>query len=126
MDKNKSIKVLLIEDEATLSAMYQAKFKREGLSVVAATDGEDGLVKAKQDNFDIILIDIIMPKLDGFSVLKELRTWPQYRLTPMVLLTNLGQEEDIKKGQALGATDYMVKASHTPVQVVEKIRELMK
>lgn len=119
------IKVLLMEDEVMLSTMYQTKFKREGLDVAAASDGEEGIAKAKTQKFDIVLVDIIMPKLDGFAVLKALRATPEYKTTPIIMLTNLGQEEDIKKGQALGATDYMVKANFTPTQVLEKIKQVL-
>lgn len=126
MTDGQPIKVLLMEDEVMLSTMYQTKFKREGLDVVTAPDGEEGLAKAKAQIFDIVLVDIIMPKLDGFAVLKALRATAEYKTTPIVMLSNLGQEEDIKKGQALGATDYMVKASFTPTQVLEKIRSILK
>jgi len=124
MTDQKPIKILLLEDETMLSSMYQTKFKNEGLEVETAPDGEEGLVKAKAGQFDIVLVDIIMPKLDGFAVLKELRALPQYKTTPIVLLTNLGQEEDQKKGESLGATDYLVKANFTPSQVAEKIKAL--
>lgn len=125
MPEVKTIKVLLIEDEAMLAAMYETKFKKEGFAVAVANDGEAGLAIAKGDVFDIILVDIIMPKLDGFAVLKALRALAQYKTTPVVLLTNLGQEEDKKKGQALGATDYLVKANFTPSQVAAKVKELI-
>ncbi|OGY91684.1 MAG: hypothetical protein A3H70_01455 [Candidatus Komeilibacteria bacterium RIFCSPLOWO2_02_FULL_48_11] len=125
MPDQKPIKILLMEDETMLSSMYQTKFKNEGLVVATAPDGEAGLAKAKAEQFDIVLVDIIMPKLDGFAALKELRSLEQYKTTPIILLTNLGQEEDIKKGQSLGATDYLVKANFTPSQVAAKIKEIL-
>lgn len=125
MADQKSIKILLVEDETMLASMYETKFKNEGLDITVAHDGEEGLAKAKAGQFDIFLVDIIMPKLDGFAVLKELRGLPQYKKTPIILLTNLGQEEDMKKGQSLGATDYLVKANFTPSQVAAKIREIL-
>lgn len=109
-----------------LASMYKTKFEKEGLSVDVAADGEAGLVMAKQQSYGIILVDIIMPKLDGFATLKQLRELPQYANTPIMMLTNLGQEEDIAKGKALGATDYLVKANFTPSQVLEKIASLTK
>ncbi len=109
-----------------LAAMYETKFKKEGFAIAVAPDGEAGLAKAKSEAFDIVLVDVIMPKLDGFAVLKALRALPSYRTAPIVLLTNLGQEEDMKKGQALGATDYLVKANFTPTQVAAKVKELIK
>lgn len=118
-------KILLMEDEAMLATMYESKFKRDGFSIAVAHDGEEGLTKAKSENFDVVLVDIIMPKLDGFAVLKALRALPQYKTTPIILLTNLGQEEDIKKGQELGATDYLIKANFTPSQITTKLKEIL-
>lgn len=109
-----------------LASMYETKFKKEGLPLDVAMDGEDGLTKAKAGAYQIILVDIIMPKLDGFAVLKELRALPQYQTIPIILLTNLSQEEDMKKGKDLGATDYWVKAILTPGQIVENVKKLIK
>ena len=120
-----SEKILLIEDEAMLSSMYQAKFAKEGIEIEVAGDGEEGLKKAKEGAYKAVLVDIIMPKLDGFAVIKELRADPNYKDTPIILLTNLGQEEDVKKGKDLGASDYLVKANFTPSQVVKKIQEII-
>jgi len=105
-----------------LASMYKTKFEREGFEIVVAGDGEEGLEQAKAASFDVVLIDIIMPKLDGFAVLKQLRLLDAYKDVPILMLTNLGQEEDVEKGKALGATDYLVKANFTPSQVLEKIR----
>ena len=115
-------KILLIEDEEMLASMYSTKFKKEGFEIEVALNGEEGLKKAKENKFDIVLVDIIMPKLDGFAVLKELRTMEEYKEIPIFMLTNLGQDEDMEKGKKLGATDYLVKANFTPSQVLEKIK----
>lgn len=117
-------KILLIEDEEMLAAMYKTKFEKEGLAISVAPDGEAALSMAEEQTFDIILLDIIMPKLDGFAVLKKLREMPQYRTIPILMLTNLGQEEDIAKSIALGATDYLIKANFTPSQVLQKIASI--
>lgn len=122
---DESKKILLMEDEEMLATMYESKFKRDGFDITVAHDGEDGLAKAQAANFDVVLVDIIMPKLDGFAVLKALRALPQYKITPIIMLTNLGQEEDIKKGQELGATDYLIKANFTPSQVTAKLNEVL-
>ena len=116
------LKILLIEDEEMLATMYSTKFKKEDFGIEVALNGEDGLIKAKENKFDIILVDIIMPKLDGFAVLKELRTMEEYKEIPIFMLTNLGQDEDMEKGKKLGATDYLIKANFTPSQVLEKIK----
>lgn len=119
------IHVLIVEDEKMLADMYATKFAMEGFESSQANDGQAGLDAATAMPPDIILLDIIMPKLDGFTVLKQLRAQPQTEKTPVILLTNLGQDEDIKKGKELGATDYFVKANHTPAEVVTKVKEVL-
>ncbi len=124
---DKKFTILLIEDEEMLSDMYETKFVKDGYQVKKALDGEQGLTMASEGvKPDIILLDIIMPKLDGFSVLKNLKENPSTKNIPVILLTNLGQDEDIKKGQELGSAGYLVKANLTPAQVVEKIKEVLK
>ena len=118
-------KILLVEDEKMLADMYVAKFSKEGLSVLKAEDGARGLELARKHKPDVVLLDIILPKLDGFAVLKELRKHPDTSDTHILLLTNLGQEEDVKKGQKLGADDYFIKANHTPGEIVEKVKYLL-
>ncbi|MBI2050486.1 MAG: response regulator [Parcubacteria group bacterium] len=117
-------KILLIEDEEMLATMYKTKFEKEGMEIDVASDGEAGLAMAQAQTYGVVLVDIIMPKLDGFSVLKKLREMPQYQATPIIMLTNLGQEEDIAKGKQFGATDYLIKANFTPGQVLEKIQSV--
>lgn len=123
--KNKT-KVLIVEDEKMLADMYTTKFSMEGYEAANAADGLAGLAKAKAMKPDIILLDVIMPKLDGFGALKEIRQDPVLKAIPVILLTNLGQDEDIKKGKQLGATDYFVKANHTPAEVVAKVQSVLK
>jgi DNA-binding response OmpR family regulator len=116
-------KVLVIEDEKMLSEMYKTKFEMEGFEVFQAFDGKEGLDKAKAEKPDIILLDIILPKLDGFLVLKEIKSDAVFKKTPVLLLTNLGQDDDIKKGKSLGADGYFVKANHSPAEIVAQVRQ---
>lgn len=118
-------KILLAEDEKMIADMYSTKFTLEGYEVVTAHDGVQALAMAKSENPDIILLDIIMPKLDGFAALKSIREDAALKSTPVILLTNLGQEDDIKKGKELGADDYFVKANHPPQEIVEKVTALL-
>lgn len=118
-------KILVVEDEKMLAEMYATKFSMEGFEVEKAYDGGDGLAKARAVKPDVILLDIIMPRIDGFAVLKELRHDPRFKDTPIILLTNLGQDDDIKKGKELGADDYFVKSNHTPADVVNKIQAVL-
>ena len=119
-------KILLIEDDEMLSTLYAEKFKREGYEVATANNGVDGLKLAEEHKPNVILLDIIMPKMDGFMVLKKLRKNGATKDISVILLTNLGQEEDVKKGKALGADDYFIKANHTPSEIVTKVKDIMK
>ncbi len=120
-------RVLLVEDEPFLSGMYQTKLSLEGFNVVAAVDGEDALEKIKDGSYDIVLLDIMMPKLNGFEVLKYIRKdeAPAIAKVPVIMLTNLGQKSDVEQGLLLGANDYIVKANLTPAEVVTKINNLL-
>ncbi len=120
---NKKKKILLIEDEEMLANMYETKFQNEGFEIVKALDGAEGLKLSEEVNPDFILLDIIMPKMDGFSVLKELKENDKTKNIPVILLTNLGQEEDIKRGKEHGAISYLVKANTTPAEVVERVKK---
>lgn len=118
-------RILLVEDEPFLSGMYQTKLKLEGFEVAQAYDGEQALDQLRQAKFDLVLLDIMMPKLNGFDVLKEIRKSndPDLAKIPVIILTNLGQKNDVEQGLLLGANDYIIKASFTPAQVVEKIKK---
>jgi DNA-binding response OmpR family regulator len=118
-------KVLLVEDDKMIIDMYTLKFTQEGYDVVQAENGKDGLELAKKERPDIILLDIILPQMDGFTVLKELKADANVKDTPVVLLTNLGQDGDVKKGLELGANDYLIKANYTPSQVVDKVKSVL-
>lgn len=125
MCAQKSIKVLLVEDEDMLSEMYKIKFEKEGFVFLRAVEGADGLALANKEKPDIILLDVIMPKMDGFAVLKKLKSDPNTKKIKVILLTNLGQDEDINKGKEMGADDYLVKANFTPTQVLDRVRKVL-
>jgi DNA-binding response OmpR family regulator len=116
--------ILLIEDEDVLANMYETKFAKEGFVIRKALDGETGLKMAQERRPDLILLDIIMPKLDGFTVLRRLKADEKLKDIPVMLLTNLGQDEDVKKGTELGVVGYLVKANSTPAQVVDKVKDI--
>lgn len=125
-DKGKfKSKILLVEDDKMLADMYITKFSKEGIQIMKAEDGAKGLEMAKTEKPDLILLDIIMPKLDGFAVLKELKKDSSMSNTHILLLTNLGQSEDVEKGKQFGADDYFIKANHTPAEIVEKVKYLL-
>ena len=117
-------KVLIIDDDPFIADMYVLKFRDEHFDVIAANDGKDGLKKIKEFSPDVIVLDIVMPDMDGFEVLEALRkeNGPAHKI---LLLSNLGQKEDVERGMALGASDYAVKAHFTPSEVVERVRKLL-
>ncbi len=119
------IKVVIVEDEKMLADMYATKLAMEGFEAQKANDGATGFELVKQTKPSIVLLDIIMPKIDGFGVLKMIKDDPTLKDIPVVLLTNLGQDEDIKKGKQLGAADYFIKSNHTPAEVVQKVRQIL-
>lgn len=117
-------KILLVEDDAILVEMYQAKFELEGYDIEVAGNGEECLRTLEHSKPDLILLDILMPKLNGFHVLKEIKKQPDLRSIPVILLTNLGEAEvDMNQelAAALGVHDYLIKSHHTPDEVVEKV-----
>ena len=125
MAQNKK-KILLIEDDSMISSMYKTKFEADGFEVFVADNGVIGLELAKKEKPDIIMLDVILPQLDGFSVLDQIKKDETIKNVPVIMLTNLGTEEDKKKGETMGALDYLVKASLTPGQVSEKIKQALK
>jgi len=123
--ENNKIKVLLVEDDNSLLDMYRLKFQEDGFEIISAQDGLAALEVVSKELPAMILLDIMMPKMDGFAVLTELKKSEKTKSIPVLMLSNLGQKADIEKGQALGATDYIVKASMTPSQIVEKIKSFL-
>lgn len=119
----KGKRILIIEDEKPLSHALKLKLGHEGYDVVVAGDGEEGLRLATQEKFDLILIDIIMPKMDGFATLAALKAAGSK--VAVIVLSNLGQQEDIEKANGLGVLDYMVK-SNTPIsKIVEVVNTVL-
>ena len=119
------IKILLVEDDPFLLSMYNTKFELENFKVVTAEDGEKGLKLALKELPDVILLDIMLPRMDGFEVLKALKADKKTSGIPVILLTNLSQKEKVKEGLSLGANDYLIKAHFMPSEVVEKIKKLI-
>ena len=118
-----SKKVLIIEDEKTLAKALEFKLTRKGFNVRIAFNGEDGLAVLQQETFSLILLDLVMPKMDGFSVLENLST--QKNKTPVIVLTNLSQESDVKRTKALGAKDFFIKSNASITAIVDRVIELL-
>lgn len=114
--------ILLVDDDLTLREMYEERMKAEGFNIIQATNGEEALKKASEAKPDIILLDIMMPKVNGFDVLKELKSNPELKDIPVIVLTALIQDVDRVQGKKLGAADYIVKSETMPGEVISKIK----
>jgi DNA-binding response OmpR family regulator len=125
-DKYKNVNILLVEDDTFLANIYKTKFEMEGFKISTADNGEKGFNEAKKKKPDIILLDILLPKMDGFAVLEALKKDDNVKDIPVILLTNLGQKDDVEKGLEMGAVDYMIKAHFKPSEVVSKVVEVLK
>ena len=119
-------KVLLIEDDLPLLRMYQVAFSRSGVEFLHAIDGIEGLELAKKRKPDLVLLDMVLPKKNGFEVLKELKSDSELKKIPVVCLTVLHQKEDMENCKHLGAEDYLVKTDILPEKVVEKVLARLK
>lgn len=118
-------KVLLIEDDLPLVRMYEVVLKKAGFEVVCALNGEEGLGKIKEDGPDVVLLDLVMPKKDGFALLKELSEDKEYAQIPVLCLSVLHQQEDTDRAKLLGAVDFLIKTEVTPDDIVDKIRKVL-
>lgn len=119
--------VLIVEDDSFLSDMYQTKFSVSGYNVLLAQNGMQCLELLRNNTSapDIALLDVVMPKMDGLELLELLKKDDRTKNIPIILLTNLGQDKDVKKGMEMGADMYLIKAHYTPSQVVEKVEEIL-
>ena len=118
-------KILIIEDDKFLSELLATKLTKEGFNVISAPNGEDGVIKTKSEKPEIILLDLMLPQMDGFEVMTNLKKDPVSSNIPIIILSNFGQEEKIEKGLALGAKDYLVKANFTTAEIVAKIKKTL-
>lgn len=118
-------KILIADDDPFIAEMYTLKFRELGFDVDVATDGKMAIEKVEHTHPDVLLLDVVMPVIDGFEVLQELKKDDRAGKTKIILLTNLGQKEDVEKGTRLGADDYIIKAHFTPSEVAEKIKLIL-
>lgn len=118
-------KILFIEDESVLQKTFDSAFKSEGYEVVSALDGETGVNLAKTQKPDLILLDMVLPKLTGFEVLKKLKEDSKTKKIPVIVLTNLERMSDIDKALELGATTYLVKVNYSLDEVIKKVKSIL-
>jgi len=118
-------KVLLVEDDVALRDIYSARFMAEGYDVVTASDGEMALTQAVKEKPQLIILDVMMPKISGFDVLDILRATPETKDTKVIMMTALSQETDLDKGKSLGADEYLVKSQVTLTDVIDKAKAVL-
>lgn len=119
-------KILIVEDDKFLRELIARKLTDEGFEIIEAVDGEDGIKKIKETKPDLILLDLILPSIDGFEVLSRVKGDEILASIPIIILSNLGQKEEVEKGLELGAVDYLIKAHFTPGEIIEKIKNVLK
>lgn len=118
--------IAVVEDDKFLRELISQKLIKEGYEVFGAVDGEEGLQIVKSKKPDLILLDLILPGMDGFEVLENLKKDPETSPIPVIVLSNLDQKEDMEKIFKLGAADFLIKARSTPGEVVDKVREILR
>ena len=117
-------KLLIVEDEQDIRELYSEILREEGYEVIEAWDGQVGLKEALSGKFDLILLDIMLPKIDGLHILKEIKKKPELSKIPIILLTNLGADAVIKEAFTLGAEAYVIKSEYTPDQVITEVNKV--
>ena len=122
---NAGKKILLVEDDVFVSDVYQTKLKQEGFDVISAKNGTEAMKKLETAVPDVILLDIIMPYMDGKEVLARLKESEKWKNIPVIILTNLSQRDDVEEILQKGADDYLIKSHFTPSEVVEKIKAVL-
>lgn len=118
-------KALIIEDEQFIRDIYKRQLEKAGVVVDDFSNGKEGLQTISQNKYDIILLDIMLPDINGLEILKQVKQNPDTKNTPVIMLTNLGQDEVIKEGFSLGAQGYFIKASYTPDQIVQEVKNIL-
>jgi len=126
MTVKKKIRVLVVDDEQPVVDLVKMKLNLEGMEVIEAFSGEEALIKVRQEEPDLVLLDILMPGMSGMEVLKKMKEEGGELLAPVIFLSNSGREEEIDLGRKLGAVDYVVKAQLSLEDLVEKIEKIIK
>lgn len=123
-DEKKTI--MIVEDDRFLSSLIKARLEKDGFTATQAFDGDEAIKMLRQGTWDLIVLDLIMPKVSGFEVLEAISLDPQLNKTPIVILSNLAQDSDIEKAKSLGATEYFVKVRVSIDDLVNKVKTIIK
>ena len=117
--------ILVVEDDKFLRELIVQKLESEGYDIVQAVDGEKGVAQLKKEKPDIVLLDLLLPGIDGFEVLKQAKEDKETESIPIIILSNLGQQDDVERGLKLGAADYLIKAHFTPKEIASKVQSVL-
>jgi DNA-binding response OmpR family regulator len=117
-------KILIVEDDAFIRDIYGVKFTNEGFEVILAENGIEAVRKLEDITPDVILLDMIMPYMDGMEVLKKIKDNQAWKSIPIIMLTNISEKEKISQGREFGVNEYLIKSHFTPAEVVEKVNNL--
>lgn len=124
-ERSEKKKILIVEDDIYTLELYEGQLKKAGFDIYRALDGDEGFKVTKDIKPDLVLLDIMLPKVDGFEMLKNIRKDKETKGLPVLILTNLGRESIVKEGFNLGAQGYLIKASCTPNQVVDTVKKFL-
>lgn len=119
-------KVLIVEDDEYISKVYEIKLAKEGVEILISRDGEDALKKISSELPDLILLDLMIPKKDGFAVLEEIKKKPKIGKIPVIVLSNLGQTSDMERAKSLGAKEFLIKVDHPIQEVIDRVHSYLK
>lgn len=118
--------ILIVEDDDFFRELIAKRLSSEGFDIFEAIDGEQGMEKINQEHPDLIILDILLPGIDGFELLSKIKEDPSVSSIPVVILSNLGQKDEVDKGMRLGATDYLIKAQVTSDEIANKVKSVLK
>lgn len=119
-------KVLIVEDDKFLRELIVKKLRNEGYDVMESSEGEEVIKILKDEKPDLLLLDLIIPGMDGFEILERKKEDPEIARIPVIILSNLGQQEEVERGLKLGAVDYLIKAHFSPGEIIEKINLILR
>lgn len=118
-------KVLIVEDDEHIAKVYEIKLAKEGITTLLARDGEEAVAKIYAEKPSLIILDLMLPKKDGFGVLEDIKKNPELANIPVIILSNLGQQSDQERALALGANEYLVKVDYPIQEVVDKVKKYL-
>jgi len=118
--------VFVVEDDPFILDIYTTKLRESGFSVESSSNGQDCIKKVQEVKPDLVLLDIVLPGLDGWEIIREIKKQGEFKDLPIVILSNLSQKQEVEKGLDLGAVKYLIKSNYTPGEVVDEIKDILR